>query len=584
MNITLVASLNPRSWCEQGKKLDEPPIPLGILSLAAALEEAGHAVTVLDFTPGLANGELPADGSLYPLIARSIHDKHPDVIGFSSMCSSFHLALRMAEAAKREMPEIPVIFGGPQASVADRDILESFPFVDMVLRGEAEQTLPQLIDEISSGSEACNTEGLTWRAATARIRRNPDPKLLPDLDALPMPAFHLLPSGARKTLTLEGGRGCPFSCSFCSTSTYWRRRFRMKSVERLIREIRTLHRTHGAEFFSILHDMFTANSKRVRAFCDALKAEALPVHWGCSARIDCVDEALLEEMSAAGCTAVFYGIETGSARMQAEIGKKLPIEKVESTIEASLRLGIEPTVSFMTGFPTESREDLEQTLRLVEKLIGRPKVVTQMHLLGPERGTQDHRRYHHLLHFDGYYSDISGTSSMLLEPAWFERYPEMFASFYYYESPALSRELLCGIDLFVNVACSVLPQTISGLTKEGRSLLDLYLAWREWTAQRNVGRGPRGRQTVEEYLIDPPQRSGALEWAGRQPASRRKSSGLGKMLSPATARCCRKRSGRSWLSFSIRPLSQPEATASGGATLKGSAGPASRVYCCAART
>jgi radical SAM superfamily enzyme YgiQ (UPF0313 family) len=502
MRIALVASLNLKSWFEQDKKRTDWSAPIGLLSLAAGLEQQGHHVFVHDLNYLLSQGTLDLHADFYGVAMRRILAENPDLVGFSTMCNSYHLALRMAEAVKKNAPPIPIVFGGPQASVVDRETLETFPWVDVILRGEAEMTMPRLVEELETGTKEFRTEGLTWKDAAGIVRRNPDPGLLPDLDLLPMPAYHLVPYGSGDSLAIEAGRGCPFGCTFCSTSTYWGRRFRLKSTDRILKEMRFLKEKYGSTFFSFRHDLFTLDQGRVREFCNRMKAEMADIKWACSARVDCVSEDLLREMGEAGCVAIFYGMETASPRMQKAVRKNLKVERAREIFDASISCGIDPTVSFIAGFPEEKEDDLRQTMRMIQDLMSLPQVSVQLHLLGPERGTSDWEQHRNRLRFDGYYSDISGTASALLEPDWYRQYPGLFSSFHYYESDALSREYLQGIDLFVHGPCSVLRRTVTGLLRGVPSLFDLYTEWRRFALDQGKGGGPLTGQKVDDYLLD----------------------------------------------------------------------------------
>src|SRR5208283_2309553 len=239
MRTCLVSSVNLGSWYSRGDEPATLSMPLGLLSLAAVLEAIGQQVDLVDFNYSLCNRELSLDDNFYTNAADRIAALSPDLIGFSTMCNSYHITLRMAEAIRSRLPGVPVLFGGPQSSVVDKETLAAFPFVDMVLRGEAEQTLPQLIAEMSSGAGAYEVPGLTYRR-DGRVVRNCDAPLIPDLDSLPIPAYHLFPHGLGGAPAIDVGRGCPFACTFCSTSGFWKRRFRTKSIDRIVHEMRML--------------------------------------------------------------------------------------------------------------------------------------------------------------------------------------------------------------------------------------------------------------------------------------------------------------------------------------------------------
>lgn len=501
MRVSLVSSVNLSSWYAEEREAADASPPLGLLALAASLEQSGHSSTLVDVNHELCAGRINVGGSFYSDLASRILAREPELVGFSTLCSSYHIALRLAEAIKRASPATPVVFGGPQASVVAEMTLQSFPWVDLILRGEADLTLPLLIAEIEAGAGRYATPGLAWRDGGG-IRLNPAAQLIADLDSLPMPLYRLQPGGPGKAAVIDAGRGCPFRCTFCSTSGYWERRYRLKSIDRIVHEASELNRIYGTASFSFLHDLFTLDKARIRSFCRRLIVERRQWEWSCSARVDCIDAELLTLMAEAGCQGIFYGVETGSARMQKVIRKNLKLEKALAIIDATVAAGINPTVSFITGFPAETEEDVAQTFRFIQELLGKPRVAVQLHLLGPEAGTADFELYRSSMKWDGYYSDITGTSYRLLEPEWFQRWPEMFASYFYYESPELPRRLLRGADLFIHAACAFLRRTVIALTADGRSLWGLYRDWHGWAESRLAGQGPLRRQRMDEYLLD----------------------------------------------------------------------------------
>ena len=139
-----------------------------------------------------------------------------------------------------------------------------------------------------------------------------------------MPAYDLYPHIKDCIYApLEAGRGCPFACSFCSTNDFFRRRFRLKSPEVLVGQMRRMKERYGIQTFDLVHDMFTVDRKKVVAFCEVVESSGHKFHWNCSARTDCIDDGLISHMARAGCIGVFFGIDTGSERMQKVINKGL---------------------------------------------------------------------------------------------------------------------------------------------------------------------------------------------------------------------------------------------------------------------
>jgi radical SAM superfamily enzyme YgiQ (UPF0313 family) len=266
--------------------------------------------------------------------------------------------------------------------------------------------------------------------------------------------------------------------------------------------MRYLRDRFGTKVFSFQHDLFTFQRERVREFCLALQAEHWKVQWSCSARVDTVSAELLKLMADAGCCGIFYGIETGSPRLQREVHKGLHLEWVLPVVEATVRAGIAPTASFICGFPTETIEDLRLTFQWLETLLGQPRTNVQLHLLGPEPGAPDYHRYRDRLRYDGYYSDIAGTAYAMTEPAWFQEHPDLFSSFYYYESDELPRHLLRGADLFIHGICAPLRTVLPRLLRRDGGLWRLYLDWSTWCAREGKVGGPSTGQALDELLMD----------------------------------------------------------------------------------
>ena len=259
--------------------------------------------------------------------------------------------------------------------------MASFPFVDLVLRGEAEHTLPLLLDQLEGERRLDQVPGLSYRV-DAQTRRNSNAPVIENLDALPSPAYHLTDDlHGVDTAALELGRGCPFACTFCSTNDFFRRNFRLRSPGRVLRDMRMIAARYSIRNFELVHDMFTVDRQRVAAFCEAMIASGDGFTWSCSARTDCVDEELLELMARGGCRGIFFGVESGSERMQKIIDKGLDPRRAEQIIDATEQLGIQSTVALITGFPDETWEDLRQTIRIFMHSARCPKSHPQLNVL-----------------------------------------------------------------------------------------------------------------------------------------------------------------------------------------------------------
>jgi hypothetical protein len=351
----------------------------------------------------------------------------------TSLGCNFICTLKIAREVRRARPDIPILLGGPHASILDREILERFDQFDLIVRGEAEQTIGPVLTALSGSSALTGVNGLTYRL-NGRVRRTRDAGPILDLDALPMPAYDAYPIErlGLNRLDIDAGRGCPFSCSFCSTASFFGRRYRIKSADRLVNELDALAVRYGIRSFNLTHDLFTVNKQSVRNFCGAVAGRGYT--WNCSARMDCVDDALLEAMHDAGCTEVYYGVETGSQRLQAIVEKRLDLRRFHPTLRSTLALGMSATASFITGFPAETAQDREQTLELMrESMQHYPTGVTlQLHLLAPEPGTALFKQHFDSLAFDGHLSDFNFPLIASSDEATVTEAPDIFACHHYY--------------------------------------------------------------------------------------------------------------------------------------------------------
>lgn len=472
---------------DEAIRLIEEHAPVGILSLAAVLEEQGIVPDIVDLNR-LYYQYLRSDEyqqrqiDFGGFVSRGFESQSYDIFGFSSICSSYPLTLRIAQEIKRTHPNSTIILGGPQATVVDVQTLENFSAIDFIVRGEAEQTLPILLKSLSDSTSYADMPGITYRRG-AKVVRNANAPVIHDLDALPLPAFHLYPQLKEcHYVPLELGRGCPFACSFCSTNDFFRRNFRVKSPDRLIEQMRTIKQTYGIKTFDLIHDMFTVDRKKVIAFCEALLETGEKFTWNCSARTDCVDEELIALMSKAGCRGIFYGIETGSSRMQTVIKKRLDLSEAIRMIRCNNKNRIKTAVSLITGFPEETKQDLKDTVNFLFDSLRYDYAQPQLHLLAPLAETPIHAQYRNELIFDEIFSDISyqGWRQDPADRAMIKAYPDIFPNFYAVPTPWLDRQYVKELREFILNGIQRIRWTMVALHQHSGDLLEVFDGWRSW--------------------------------------------------------------------------------------------------------
>jgi radical SAM superfamily enzyme YgiQ (UPF0313 family) len=496
---------------------------LGILNLAAVLEIGGDRPDIvnvnrayLEFvrTVGSTLGNCDFAGYL----ATKIAENDANVYGFSSICSTYPLTIRVAESLKKLRPDATILFGGPQATVVDVSTLAAFPFVDLVLRGEAEASLPLLLEELSAGMRFEQVPGLTYRDGL-QIKRNANAPVIADLDALPSPAYHLTNWLEDASIAyLELGRGCPFSCTFCSTNDFFRRNFRLRSPQRVLDEMRAVANKYSITHFDLVHDMFTVDKRRVAAFCEVMAGSGDGFTWSCSARTDCVDDALLELMASSGCRGVFFGVEAGSRRMQSIIDKHLDPQRAEEIIDIAERVGISSIVSLITGFPQETWDDVRETLRIFMHSARCPRSNPQLNILAPLAATPIYTLYKSQLVLEELCSDMShqGLTQNEADLELIRNNLEIFPNFYLLPMPHLNRDALLEVREFLTMAVECYRWLLSAIDQSVTNMLDFYLEWREHRSSLHPG---LTGNHLRRYYVGPDFRSDFLNFLRHHPAA-----------------------------------------------------------------
>jgi len=258
VKVSLISAptINEARSAEELDRERRERIPLAPLCLASVLENEGIGAEVVDldrlFLAWLEGGGRVRDGCDFSeSVAATLAESGARLFGFGSICSSYTLTLRIATELKRLRPDARIILGGPQATAAAEETLAVFPAVDVVVRGEGELVLPALVRALAADEDLHSLGGVVFRGPSGIVRTQDSP-LLTDLDSLPTPAYGALPYVRDYGfLPVEAGRGCPFSCTFCSTSLFFRRGFRTKSIPRLVDQFVHLRTKFGVTSFEL---------------------------------------------------------------------------------------------------------------------------------------------------------------------------------------------------------------------------------------------------------------------------------------------------------------------------------------------
>jgi len=370
--------------------------PPGLLRLGGELLRRGIPVELEDLAfrqarGELANGSLLCESAARRLLRRGEHE----VIGLSVMGATLPAALEITRRLRELRPGARLLLGGPGTTGVEERVLERFPWIDAVVRGEAEATLPELLEHLESGAELTGVAGVSWRDEAGRPRREPDRAPMADLGQLAPYAWELLPpladykaiSGESEGLVpLDSGRGCVYDCSFCTIGRFWSRRSRCLPAPRLVEEVHALTGIEGARNAYLCHDIFGADRDQAVEFCEGLLARGVRP-WECRARVDHLDAELVELMGRAGCYRVLLGVESAApeVRRRANKGQRDELD-VLAVVERLGRAGIRPILSLILGLPGEGEAELEASLALVARAALVTDVVISLHLPNPQPG------------------------------------------------------------------------------------------------------------------------------------------------------------------------------------------------------
>ncbi|WP_028213202.1 B12-binding domain-containing radical SAM protein [Paraburkholderia mimosarum] len=436
--------------------------PIGILRIASLLESEGISVTVLDFIYKVNSGEVELSPQILDECATQIVREGKPIVGFSTQCTTLPPSIGIAERIKRLAPETLVVFGGYGVSFESQKILEAFPCVDLIVNGEGEQTLLDIVRMVDRGDFTFATvAGVTFRDSHGQARTTMQRPLLADLDALPLPAYHLVPSPreykavsrdkqqANQPFPIDAGRGCSFTCNFCSSCLMFNRKVRIRSASNIVSELTFLRRIHGVDHFLLTYDLFNVNRRAVVEFCEAVLAAELDIQWECRCRLDLLDREVLELMRRSGCANVLIGIESGSAKTLGYIRKPMRRINVQSQIVMVIESGVSPIFSFIVGFPNETPEDIAETLKLALFCRLHEPSSTTLHLATPLPGTdlyKDSLPFLQLKYMTGDLSsgiEFSKGDYLQEDLRRISNHPDIFSSFYNIAAPGLDL-----VDLF----------------------------------------------------------------------------------------------------------------------------------------
>ena len=352
-------------WFVMGEYL---PPPLGILQLAAFLEEKGDDwdLEVLD---------CQAEELKWSGLERRLESANPDLLVPSALatCNAYTI-LRTVSLAKKIDPDIKTVVGGQHFTALAQESLEQYPEIDFIVRGEGELTLLELVSSLDREKSQLNIPGLSFRHKN-KIVHNPPRPLIKNLDDLPLPGYHFIEDHAHKYhfrmmanrqdgyAMVEASRGCPYQCTFCSQWKFWGGRLRVKSPERVVDEIEYLSQEQGINFHWLTDDNLGLGP-HTRKLCDELIKRGLSedVKWFVQARSDAIikNQDVLPELRKAGNYWVMAGLERHDPATINSYHKGIRTEDSRLAMNLLKDHDIFAQATFITGDRSDSHQSMEE--------------------------------------------------------------------------------------------------------------------------------------------------------------------------------------------------------------------------------
>lgn len=284
----------------------------------------------------------------------------PDIVGITATTPSFPRAAEITKRIKEIDAKTRVIMGGAHVTFAPEEVLRAG--VDVVVRGEGETTFAELLE--SWNLEKIN--GISY-IKNGKILHNPDRELIKNLDEIPFPAWEYFPLKKYGIISLITSRGCPYSCSYCSSTRFWRQTVRFRSPENVIEELKQISEL-GFKLVRFMDSTFTLNQQRAIRICELMKEEGINIKWSCETRADFLNDALLEAFSSSGCNLICIGVDSGSQKVLDKCRRSIDIATMKKAFEKIRGYKIAARAYVTFGFPGETEKTVRETIEFLEEI------------------------------------------------------------------------------------------------------------------------------------------------------------------------------------------------------------------------
>lgn len=333
--------------------------PLGLAYIAKSVLNAGHKVEVFDIWAHKYTKEE---------VLKRIKNLDCDLIGIGALSTQYAYTKWLIKELKN-INGCPIVVGNALATLTPEIVLNHTQ-ADICVIGEGEFTFNNLIENLNKLEKV---NGIHFRHDGEVVKNKPQ-DYVKDLDSVDFPAWDLfpmdvylkncrIPETGIPAMNVVSGRGCPYSCRFCSKTF---RSVRFRSINNIVKEIELLVEKYNISGVAFSDELLVINRERTIELCEKIKP--LGIKWGCQGRSNLVDFELLKQMKEAGCVSIGYGIESGSQTILNNMNKQITVEQSRKAITETVKLGMLPVVQLMYGYHGENRTTLMETLQFLKSL------------------------------------------------------------------------------------------------------------------------------------------------------------------------------------------------------------------------
>ncbi|MFA5070493.1 MAG: radical SAM protein [Patescibacteria group bacterium] len=356
--------------------------PISLATMGAIFEKEGYAVKLNDCI---------VENIDFRQLEKIIRQFSPSVVIINTATPSIESDLKVAALAKSIDRRILTVVFGIHVTALPKETLEMAKDLDLVVRGEPEETVKEIAAYLNRGDRLENIKGLSYRK-NGQIIQQEDRPLVQNLDTFPFPAWHLvdiskytLPFKNKPFLLVDTGRGCPFNCTFCSAAAFYGHQVRLRSVKNLVDELVYIKDKYKVDEFLFWTESFTLNNDYAKAVCREIISRHLKIGFVCNSRVTGIDRELLALIKKAGGWMIGYGVESGSQKILDQAKKGITLKQIEEAVNLAKEVGLDVTAHVIFGLPGETQETMRETLKFCLRL---PLDYAQFYCAVPFPGSQ----------------------------------------------------------------------------------------------------------------------------------------------------------------------------------------------------